>query len=62
MRVTRTAYSLAEVSEMFGKPREWAYRLRDAGKLKAIEGYGQLMVPVGEIRRIVESAKLKGGR
>ena len=58
-RITRTAYSLAEVSAMFGKRREWAYRLKQAGRLKTISGYGGLMVPASEVERILREAKFK---
>lgn len=54
---TRRAYSMEETAAFFGKDRAWAYRQVKAGRIKAITGYGAMLVPASEIERILNSAK-----
>lgn len=49
----RSAYSLAELAEMMGRHRSWAYRQARAGRIKTITGYGTTMVSAAEVQRIL---------
>jgi hypothetical protein len=49
--------TLSEFADTFGKSRTWAYELRNKGKLRTIEGYGDLLVPRSEVGRILNSAE-----
>lgn len=53
---SRQAYSIAEFAALFGKHRSWAYRQIKKGRIKAIRGYGALLVPATEIQRMIQSA------
>lgn len=55
----RVAFTLAEAASMMGHERTWAYRQVQAGKIRAIIGFGKMMIPASEIRRICEG---KGGQ
>lgn len=48
----RLAYTLAEVAQMCGKHRSWAYRQFRKGRIKAITGYGTALVSRQEIERL----------
>lgn len=50
----RAAYSLKEAARLFGKDRCWAYRMVEQGKLRAITGFGAMLIPASEIERICE--------
>tara|TARA_B100001057_G_scaffold263247_1_gene263406 strand:+ start:862 stop:1071 length:210 start_codon:yes stop_codon:yes gene_type:complete len=39
-----------------GKNGAWTRRMVHSGKLKAIRGWGEMMIPTSEIDRIMESA------
>lgn len=54
---SRRAYSLQETAAFFGKERTWAYRQVKAGRIKAITGYGAMMVSASEIERILNSSQ-----
>jgi hypothetical protein len=49
----RMAYTLAEVAQMCGKHRSWAYRQWEKGRIKAITGYGTALVSRREIERLL---------
>ena len=48
----RVAYDFDETAKMFGHDRTWVYRQVKAGRIKAITGYGKMMIPAAEIQRI----------
>jgi hypothetical protein len=54
----RRAYSLQETAAFFGKERTWAYRQVKAGRIKAITGFGAMLVSASEIERILNSSQL----
>ena len=49
----RLAYTLAEVAQMCGKQRSWAYRQFGKGRIKAVTGYGTALVSRREIERLL---------
>jgi len=49
----KIAYTLAEFAALFGMERTWAYRLLYAGKIMAITGYGNTMVPDSEVEKLL---------
>ena len=51
----RRAYSLQETAAFFGKERTWAYRQVKAGRIKAITGFGAMLVSASEIERILNA-------
>jgi hypothetical protein len=59
--INRSAYTLAEVAEMFGRHRSWAYRLAKSGKIKTVKGYGAAIVPSYEIDKILGITELERG-
>jgi hypothetical protein len=52
---SRRAYSLQETAAFFGKERTWAYRQVKAGRIKAITGFGAMLVSASEIERILNA-------
>jgi hypothetical protein len=52
---SRRAYSLQETAAFFGKERTWAYRQVKAGRIKAITGFGVMLVSASEIERILDA-------
>lgn len=52
----RAAYSPAEFAGLFGKHPCWAYRQLYAGKVQAVTGLGRILIPVGEVERILAPA------
>jgi hypothetical protein len=50
---SRRAYSLQETAAFFGKEKTWAYRQVKAGRIKAITGFGVMLVSASEIERIL---------
>lgn len=58
----RAAYSPQEFSALFGKSQTWGYRQIYAGKVQAISQFGRLMIPAGEVERIVKTADEYSGR
>jgi len=51
--IKRKAYTLSEFAQCFGKHRSWAYRMARENRITTITGFGALMVPDHEIRRIL---------
>ena len=52
----RLGYSPAEFAALFGKEQTWAYRKIYAKQIKVIEDFGNMLIPVSEIDRIIGSA------
>ena len=50
------AYTADQFGKIFGKNGAWTRRLVNDGKLSAIRGWGEMMIPTCEIDRIMESA------
>ena len=50
------AYTADQFGKMFGKNGAWTRRMVNSGKLKAIRGWGEMMIPSSEIDRMMESA------
>ena len=48
----RVAFSFAEFAQKVGRDRTWVYRQVNAGKIRAITGFGAAMIPASEIERI----------
>ena len=53
-KTQRAAYSLNEAAGQFGKDRSWIYRMVKDGKIRVLKGYGAMMIPATEIKRICE--------
>lgn len=50
----RVAYDFDETAKKFGHDRTWVYRQVKAGRIRAITGFGKMMIPASEIERIAE--------
>ena len=50
------AYTADQFGKVFGKNGAWTRRMVNSGKLKAIRGWGEMMIPSSEIDRMMESA------
>jgi hypothetical protein len=58
----RMAYSPGEFAALFGKHQTWGYRQLYRGTVKAITQCGRIMIPRGEIDRLLRSAKRYNGK
>jgi hypothetical protein len=58
----RIAYSPGEFAALFGKHRTWGYRQLYRGSVKAITQCGRIMIPRGEVDRLLCSAKPYNGK
>ena len=54
--ITPKAYTADQFGKIFGKNGAWTRRLVNDGKLSAIRGWGEMMIPTCEIDRIIGSA------
>ena len=45
------AYTAAEFGKIFGKNGAWTRRMVNSGKLKAIRGWGEMMIPTQKQNR-----------
>lgn len=52
----RVAYTVTEVSAMFGKHRSWGHRQIKKGRIRSIIGYGATMISDQEVKRILREA------
>ena len=50
------AYTAEQFGKHFGKNGAWTRRMVNSGKLKAIRGWGEIMIPTSELDRILDSA------
>ena len=50
------AYTAEQFGKIFGKDGAWTRRQVHDGKLKAIRGWGEMMIPSSEMNRVMESA------
>ena len=53
----RLAYSPAEFAGLFSRHPSWGYRQLYAGKVKAVTSLGRLLIPQGEIERLMATAE-----
>jgi hypothetical protein len=53
----RAVLTPQEFAARFGRQKVWAYRQVYAGRVKAITGFGNMMIPRSELDRILESAR-----
>ena len=58
----RIAYSPGEFAALFGKHQTWGYRQLYRGTVKAITQCGRIMIPRGEVDRLLCSAKPYNGK
>tara|TARA_Y100000361_G_C11154782_1_gene343392 strand:+ start:1904 stop:2290 length:387 start_codon:yes stop_codon:yes gene_type:complete len=54
---TQVAYTAEQFGKMFGKDGAWTRRQVNDGKLKAIRGWGEMIIPTSEMHRMLESAR-----
>lgn len=52
-KLDRVAYDFDETAKLFGRDRTWVYRQVKAGRVKAITGYGKMMIAASEIDRVL---------
>jgi hypothetical protein len=52
----RVALTPEEFAAQFGRQKIWTYRQFYAGRIKAITGFGNMMIPSAEIDRILNSS------
>lgn len=55
----RRGYSFAEFAAMAGRERTWTYRQVEKGRIKAITGFGEAMIPASEVERIFGGREAK---
>jgi hypothetical protein len=48
----RPAYTIEEFSSLFGRHKNWGYRLVWTGKVKVIKPLGEMLVPRSEVERL----------
>jgi hypothetical protein len=58
----RVAYSPTEFAALFGKHQTWGYRQLYKGTVKAITHCGRIMIPRGEVDRLLRSATIYNGK
>lgn len=57
--LTRVAYTFAEFASFFGHERSWSYRMVKANRVRAVKGYGAMMIPASEVDRLIGEAAEK---
>lgn len=50
----RVAYDFDEFAALFGRDRTWTCRQVKAGRIKAITGFGKMMISAAEAERIAK--------
>ena len=58
----RVLYSPTEFAALFGKHRTWGYRQLNKGTVKAITHCGRILIPRGEVDRLLSSATTYNGK
>jgi hypothetical protein len=51
----RLGYTIEEFAALFGKHKNWGYRLVWKGKVKVIKPLGEMLIPHSEAQRLTES-------
>tara|TARA_B100001939_G_scaffold332750_1_gene332061 strand:+ start:8188 stop:8559 length:372 start_codon:yes stop_codon:yes gene_type:complete len=54
---TQVAYTANQFGKIFSKNAAWVRRMVNSGKLKAIKGWGEMMIPSSEMHRMLDSAR-----
>jgi hypothetical protein len=49
-------YAPKDFAAVFGKSQSWAYRMIYHGKVRTIQGFGEIRIPASEVHRILASA------
>lgn len=49
----RVAFTFAEFAALFGHERSWTYRMVKARRVRALTGYGAMMIPASEVERLL---------
>jgi hypothetical protein len=57
----RAALTPEEFAAQFGKQKIWTYRQIYAGRVKAITGFGNMMIPSTEVERILNCSAIFEG-
>lgn len=52
----KLALTPKEFAALFGKSQTWGYRQLYAGKVKALTGYGRVLIPASEAKRVLAEA------
>lgn len=52
----RDGYTVKEFGALYGKGKDWVYKLLYAGKLKRMPGLGSVIIPASERQRLLKSA------
>lgn len=52
----KVALSPGEFAAIFGKSQTWGYRQLYSGNVKALTGYGRILIPVSEVDRLLSEA------
>jgi hypothetical protein len=52
----RATLTPEEFAAQFGRQKIWTYRQIYAGRIKAITGFGNMMIPRTELERVLNSA------
>jgi len=59
--VTRAAYTIEQFSAIFGHARAWGYRMVRLKRVRAIRGFGSMLIPASEVDRILADGDSEGG-
>ena len=54
---SQVAYTANQFGKIFSKNGAWVRRMVNSGKLKAIRGWGEMMIPSSEMHRMLDSAR-----
>jgi hypothetical protein len=57
----RVAFSPGEFASLFGKSQTWGYRQIYAGKVKTVTELGRILIPAGEVERVLGKAGAYNG-
>ena len=59
---TKPVYTVAEFAALFNRHKSWAYRLIYNGRIHVISEFGLMMIPAGEVEKIVATARRYTGK
>jgi hypothetical protein len=59
--LNRVAFSPGEFASLFGKSQTWGYRQIYAGKVKTVTELGRILIPAGEVERVLGKAGAYNG-
>ena len=58
----RAALTPSEFAGFFGRSQTWGYRRIYAGDVKVIQPGGRILIPQGEVQRLLKDAAIYNGR